>query len=30
VNWSAAIEGGGVVVSDKVEIVLDIQAVLQA
>ena len=30
VNWNAAIEGGGVVVSDKVEITLDIQAVLQA
>lgn len=29
VTWNAAIEGGGVVVSDKVEINLDIQAVLQ-
>jgi polyisoprenoid-binding protein YceI len=30
VNWNAAIEGGGVVVGDKVEISLDIEAVLQA
>jgi len=30
VTWNAAIEGGGVVVSDKVEIHLDIEAVLQA
>lgn len=30
VNWNAAIEGGGVVVGDKVEIHLDIEAVLQA
>ena len=29
VNWNAAIEGGGVVVGDKVDITLDIQAVLQ-
>jgi polyisoprenoid-binding protein YceI len=30
VNWNAAIEGGGVVVSDKVTIQLEIEAVLQA
>ena len=30
VTWNAAIEGGGVVVSDKVDIRLDIEAVLQA
>ncbi len=29
VNWNAAIEGGGVVVGEKVDITLDIQAVLQ-
>jgi polyisoprenoid-binding protein YceI len=29
VNWNAALEGGGVVVSDKVQIVLEIQAVLE-
>lgn len=29
VNWNAAIEGGGVVVGDRVDITLDIQAVLQ-
>ncbi|MGI8698837.1 MAG: YceI family protein, partial [Mycobacteriales bacterium] len=28
VNWNAAIEGGGVVVSDKVAITLEIEAVL--
>lgn len=28
VNWNAALEGGGVVVSDKVQLVLEIQAVL--
>src|SRR5215468_3988253 len=30
VNWNAAIEGGGVVVSDKVTIQLEIEAVLKA
>jgi polyisoprenoid-binding protein YceI len=30
VEWNAAIEGGGVVVSDKVDITLEIEAVLQA
>jgi polyisoprenoid-binding protein YceI len=30
VNWNAAIEGGGVVVGDKVTIQLEIEAVLQA
>ncbi len=30
VSWNAAIEGGGVVVGDRVDITLDIQAVLQA
>jgi len=30
VNWNAGIEGGGVVVSDKVTIQLEIEAVLQA
>jgi len=30
INWNAAIEGGGVVVSDKVTIQLEIEAVLQA
>jgi polyisoprenoid-binding protein YceI len=30
VNWNAAIEGGGVVVGERVDIHLDIQAVLQA
>jgi len=30
VNWNAALEGGGVVVSDKVNIQLEIEAVLQA
>jgi polyisoprenoid-binding protein YceI len=29
VNWNAAIEGGGVVVGERVDITLDIQAVLQ-
>jgi polyisoprenoid-binding protein YceI len=30
INWNAAIEGGGVVVSDKVTIQLEIEAVLKA
>lgn len=30
VSWNAGIEGGGVVVGDRVDITLDIQAVLQA
>ncbi len=30
VNWNAAMETGGVVVSDKVTIALEIEAVLQA
>ena len=30
VTWNAAMEGGGVVVSDKVDIHLEIEAVLQA
>ncbi len=30
VTWNAAIEGGGVVVSDKVELLLEIEAVLKA
>ena len=30
VTWNAAIEGGGVVVADRVDITLDIEAVLQA
>jgi polyisoprenoid-binding protein YceI len=29
VSWNHAIEGGGVVVGDKVQITLDVQAVLQ-